>query len=280
MNDFASVLSTALRDEAEEISMSVDMNEGSTKLDQRLDAADRSRRRRTWLAVAAAAVVVAGVAVGLRALTAQHDPAPVAPSPTPSRTAAPYTSSAFVVPMTLTPPGWTVPSTTTLDDLAPTRIVWGQSECAPPAPCDWGADFGLRIVAPATYWAPTNISSATPVRSYAQYAAYVGTWSAAGIPVSDRVDRKVGGRDAVVVTIKASAPTQGVFGCELATEARPNCWSPEPSLVIRFAVVDAPGHPIILWTKASEKNPAVSDALSAFDTMLDSVVFGPAPSAS
>ena len=88
------------------------------------------------------------------------------------------------------------------------------------------------------------------------------------------------GRDAVVVTIKASAPTQGVFGCELATEARPNCWSPEPSLVIRFAVVDAPGHPIILWTKASEKNPAVSDALSAFDTMLDSVVFGPAPSAS
>lgn len=262
--------------------MSVDMTKGSATLDERLDQADRSRRRTKWIAAGAAAAAVVVVAVGLRMLGAQQDAAPVTPTPTPSpsRTAAPYTSTAFAVPLTLTPPGWTVPSTTRVDDLAPTRITWGQSECAPPAPCDWGADFGLRIVAPATYWTPTNITSATPVRSYAQYAAYVGTWGASGIPVSDRVDRKVGGRDAVVVTIRPSVPTNGLFGCELPTEARPNCWSPEPTLVIRFAVVDAPGRPIILWAKASERNPAAGEAVTAFDAMLDTVVFGPAPSAS
>lgn len=280
MNDFRSVLSAALQDEAEEISMSVDMNKGSAALELRLDHADRRRRRTTWIAVGAAAAAVVVVAVGLRALSAQQDAAPVNPSPSPSRTAAPYTSSAFVVPLTLIPPGWTVPTTTRIDDLAPTRITWGQSECAPPAPCDWGADFGLRIIAPATYWAPSSVSSATPVRSYAQYAAYVDTWAAAGIPVSDRVERKVGGRDAVVVTVKATAPTNGLFGCELATEARANCWSPEPTLVVRFAVVDAPGRPIILWTKASERNPSAADAVTAFDTMLGTLTFGPAPSAS
>ena len=280
MNDVDSMLSTALREEAEEISMSVDLTKGAGALDERLDRADRRKRRTTWIIAASAAVVLVAAVIGARALGERHDSSPVVPTPTPTRSASPYTSTAFAVPLTLTPPGWTVPTSTLVDDLAPTRITWAQSECAPPAPCDWGSDFGLRVIAPSTYFDPAHPDTPTPVTTYAGYVDYLETWAANGVTVSDRSETTVGGRPAVVVTMRSTAPPSGMWGCELPTEAKVNCWGPVQGVAVRFAVVDAPGRPILIWTKASEQNPSAAQSFQDFDTMLGTVTFGPAPSSS
>ena len=66
MNAFESTIVAALRDEAQEIAMSADLNEGRDILESRLDDVDRGRRRRQivgGLTVAAAADLSAALAL-------------------------------------------------------------------------------------------------------------------------------------------------------------------------------------------------------------------------
>ena len=49
MTDFGSTFSAALRDEVQEIAMSVDLNEGAQRLQERLDRAYRSEEHTSEL---------------------------------------------------------------------------------------------------------------------------------------------------------------------------------------------------------------------------------------
>ena len=85
MNEFASALSTALHQEAQEIAMSADMQHAERQLQESIRSVDR--RRRVWIAVAAAAavlVVAAGITAGIKLPNAQ----PTNPRPTTSQPAA------------------------------------------------------------------------------------------------------------------------------------------------------------------------------------------------
>lgn len=94
MNAFESTLVAALRDEAQEIAMSADLNEGRDILESRLDDVDRGRRRRQivgGLTVAAAVVAIVGVAVLQRPSTAAPPvtgPLPTSASPSPTQSSS------------------------------------------------------------------------------------------------------------------------------------------------------------------------------------------------
>ena len=66
MNDFESTLTAALQAEADKTTLAVDTMPAAQRLESRLDAIDRGRRRRTWVTViAVGAVAVVAVAVVL-----------------------------------------------------------------------------------------------------------------------------------------------------------------------------------------------------------------------
>ena len=66
MNDFESTLTAALQAEADKTTQAVDTMPAAQRLESRLDAIDRGRRRRTWVTViAVGAVAVVAVAVVL-----------------------------------------------------------------------------------------------------------------------------------------------------------------------------------------------------------------------
>jgi hypothetical protein len=107
MNPFESTLVSALRDEAQEIAMSTDINEGREVLDHRLDHIDSRRRR--WqvvggLVAVAAVAALAFVAVG-RPTSAPTPPA-ASSSPPGSLTAPRATTVAFEPTLSWQPPAW------------------------------------------------------------------------------------------------------------------------------------------------------------------------------
>ena len=286
MNDFQSLLSTALRDEAEEISMSVDMNKGSEQLEQRLDQTDRSRRRTRWILVAAAAavVVVAAVAVqAWRGLGTSSAP-PVGPAPssspsgspssTPSSSPSPsptkgFRSTVFGVPFVADLPRWTAsldtPRWPTSEQ--PEWVTWNR--------CPDGATECIGLSFNRYHYVLDEAASTYVPVTYASYLAYLQKLQTDGlIDITDQKAITVGGRPATWLAITGRAEVAYGIGCHTDT----SCDNFGDGLQGYYAVVDTGGTDpdkdvLVIWTRAGAVAAPEQAWIEDFRSMLASLRF-------
>jgi hypothetical protein len=281
MTDFESRLSAALRDEAEELSMDVDLNKAANQLDVRLDETEKSRRR--WsvvVAVAATVAVVVGVGVLLGVLRSRDaDSAPVNPPPSPSAsasvTATSFSSSGFVHRFTWTPPLWAAANPTGVDTGSSNRVVWEQSGCVPATPCDYPIDYKIRVIASVGYWSTPTATAQTRATTYAAYLAQIQAQRKYGLTIADEKTTTVGGRPATLMTLTAAPGSNlvSVLGCERPNDTREMCWGLEPVFTIRFAVVDTVGGVTTMWLRATSTNPDKDRAFADFESALQTLTW-------
>ncbi|MFN8157424.1 MAG: hypothetical protein U0R68_08395 [Candidatus Nanopelagicales bacterium] len=290
MNDFRSVLSSALRDEAEEISMSVDMNKGSAQLDARLDHEDRRRRRTRWLVVAAGAAAIAVGVLAWRGLSTTST-LPVVPGPTPSSSSSSpspsspgpsptkgFASTAFGIPFVADLPRWTgsLDTPTWPTSQQAEWVTWNR--CPDPATECIGLSFNR-------YSTVYDEKKAQYVKiGYASYLAYLEKLRKDGlIDITARQAITVGGRPATLLAITGRADLASGIGCHSDT----TCDNFGDGLKGYYAVVnsaglDPDGAVLVIWTRAGAVAAPEKAWVEDYRAMLAGLTFpgGPAPSAS
>lgn len=288
MTELEYAITSTLRADAQEAAMTTNTARESQKLDARLDALDRSHRRRTWALVAAAAAAVVVAVVGVRALGGQSSGEVIAPVPQVGKS---YSTSSFVIPFTVTLPAWTNGIAPPARDETDRKVYWEQSECTKngsPVACLDGSDLKLRFFSPVNLYRPQDGPASSPVPDYKGYVAYLTAIGATGdVIVSDLSTTTVDGRPATVMTLAPQAARYGALGCESPFDAARDCFGlvedDKSHVFLRFAVVDAGGAtPLLTWTRVNRDNPQASQAMAQFDTMLTtlSITGVPKPSAS
>ena len=278
MNDFESVLSTALRAEAEEISMNVDMQKAADSIDVRIDHAERRKRRQSWMVVAAAAVVIVAIVLGARLLTGRGAAQPVSPKPTPSPMTV--TTSTMTPNFTIALPGWTrdVPLAGIESDTG--QAGWSQKDCSqlPTKLCPVGEDLRVRFFSVRAMYRPQDGPTVTSDPTYAQYVAYIASLPATGAAtVSAPTTLTVGGRPATEFSVTPILDEPGAIACVNAFEARPDCFSGllpgrENRLVVVDQGVGVP--PTVITFGMNASNPDRAALTTEFQASLASVVFG------
>lgn len=284
MSLFESTLITALRDEAEEIAMSTDLNEGREVLDSRLDDIDRGRRRRQIVlgsvAAAAAVAAVAYFAVG-RPVAA---PSPGDPTPAPtaavrlwSSTPLGASSTAFVRPVSFELPPL-LSSSSFIASERPTWVSIAQDLCTGSAsePCPDGRDVKLRVLAPVTIYEPGR-ADASPMPGFPAYVAFLESLAGPGTTMSDRRETEVDGHPAVVLTVVTSGSDSWAIACDAVDLPIDQCWGyggagVEPAH-LRLAVIDAGATPVVMWLESNASSPEAARVDAELDRVLTTVQF-------
>jgi hypothetical protein len=268
MNDFASALSTALHEEAQEIAMSADMQQAESQLQQSIRSADR--RRRVWIALAAAAALVvaaAGLTLGIKRSPAQ----PTLPQPTQSATAE------MTVPLTfpLTPamtaqlPHWVLESGAN-DENFTHGFGYSQPQ----------GDRSIKFLS-VSYMYPLGATKITHP-SYAELVAYWKAIQTRGYgTVADLAATTVDGKPATTMTVTVSKDIpQGFALCQEATDLRTNtdaCMGKIHNRLMHVVIVDQGKSfpPTLLWesTSSTAQDAASPPATSEFATWLATVHF-------
>lgn len=267
MNPFESTLVTALRDEALETAMNTDLNEGRDILENRLDDVDRGRRR--WMVVGGALAATAAVAaIAYLALGRPvASPEPADPTPSPSATASEtFRSSKFAFPFTARAPQWVSEA---LDE--PTsenlrHVTWNR--------CEGNICIGLTFLS-LSVLDPFGLEerSDTAMPGYDAYLDYLDSLVASGkATISDRIDRTIDGRPAIVMTVMPLSEVPDGVGCEAGDGTTDDCWDFIEGVATRMAVVDVgSSNPLVILTRTPPDNVNGPAWTAQFDPMLDSV---------
>jgi hypothetical protein len=268
MTEFAEALSAALHERARETAMSIDMHQAERQLQESIRSADR--RRRVWIAVAAAAAVlvaVAGVLLGIKVPTTQ----PAHPTPTASQPSAAsvtfYATSLSPVPVAQLPP-WVA----SFAHAASTGYYSGGWEL--------GQQNGSRAIGlySVGYMYPLG---ATRI-AHPSYAELVADWKAVQTrgygTVSDVATTIVGGKPATTMTVTITRQAAGFAFCEASYDARTNtsaCAGVYPGRVMHLAIVNqGTAHsPTLLWESSTTDDTASPSVASEFATWLATVRF-------
>jgi hypothetical protein len=254
MNPFESTLVSALRDEAQEMAMSTDLNEGRDVLDNRLDDVDRGRRR--WhvaggLAAAAAAIgVIAFLAVG-RPTAAP----PANPTPTPSSLSNHYSSSQFALPFAMDLPAWITDNPGTRRNDTPAYTIW--VHCPDDSNC-----VGLTVTR-YTNLPDKSGFAGSPMSSYTSYLAYLEDLANGGsIAITGKSETTIDGLPATSFTIEAGGDApKGAMGCSSGGECDDFLGSGH------YVVVDlGEGAPLSIWSRTGNR----PDWVAQMDAVLPS----------
>jgi len=262
MTDFESRLATALRDEAEEFSMNVDMQRGSEDLSVRLDEVDRSRR--VWFAVGAVAAVAVVVAVGL--VVAARGPArnatipPATQAPAPSSSASVHSDPYFHPTFTAVLPAWVVENNVPSHE--DNEYAWWNSACDVPADC---ADLSI------SRYDNLKVDGLGPKLTYEAYLAHLRDLASKHIlTISTTTARTVDGHPATEVDADSTKEVPSVLGC-----AGANCQDVQKDTAGRYVVLDmGPGQtPIVIFSEVAHASPNKAAWLAQLDTVLSSIRF-------
>ena len=269
MNDFESRLTTALREEAEEFAMNVDVQKGASELDARIAGAEQRRRRATgmWVLAGVAALVLGVVGYRLIALRSTPLPGPVV-TPT-----VDYSSSEFGLPFSADLPAWITTYLASPTSEKPEWVTWNrcpsaESECI-------GLSFNR------TAFVLQN--SAFTTITYSAYLAHLERLATSGaIEITARSTGDVGGRPATVLSILPLRDVPAGVGCHADT----TCEDFLKGVPGRYAVIDTrsidpDGEFLVVWTRAGAVGAAEVAWETDFTSMLGSLRFGrtsPSPS--
>lgn len=287
MNDFESTLVAALRQEAEEISVNVDIDKGAEQLEVRLSNAERNKRRTTWVTVGAAVAAAAAIAVVVVVVRSMGSPSSgevIAPAPQVGKS---YSTSSYPgVPFTVTLPAWTTGIVPPAQEEFGRHVIWEQSECTANGArvaCLDGSDLKLRFLAPAAFYRPQDGPTASAAPDYAGYVAHLKAIAATGdVTITGLTSTMVDGRPATVMTLAPQKSVPGSLGCESEFDVARDCWGlPDTEtdhVILRLAVIDSGGStPMLAWMRANRSNPRAAVELAQLDTMLTSLRFSAAP---
>jgi hypothetical protein len=273
MNDFESMLATAMRDEAEEFSMNVDMHEGAQTLDARLDAADRSSRRSTWWRIGAAAIAAAAIValvIGVRVLGPKAGGTVVAPPPP---------KVVHVTTTTLSPnviadlPAWTASAAKA--NWSQDAEKWAQQLDCLPASCVNGQDHVLGILTPHFHYAPSNLNAMVVSPTYKEYVSAWDSLQANNYgTITARTTTTVAGHQAVLLSVDFTTRAAGLTACESDIQTRDECYDTAPGRSWRVAIVDVGGHPVVFADAMNTSNPERSNLPAELDAVLATVSFG------
>jgi hypothetical protein len=101
----------------------------------------------------------------------------------------------------------------------------------------WGSSDGsraLRILSPVIVYPPGSFTAA-PIPK--DYVGYLLGLTATGGHFAERVDTKVDGHTAVVVTATTDRPIDGSMGCPETGISPADCFGLQPEFVLRLAVI-------------------------------------------
>lgn len=279
MTELETAIAATLRAEAEEAAMTTDTAREHDKLDARLDAADRSRRVRTWVVAGAAAVALVVAVVGVRALSANQDASPVQPSPSTSALpTVPYSTASLTPAMSLSLPPWTAYTSQGSSD--PGSVMFSQADCAQlggAAPCSADEDLKLRAISVRYFYRPDAGPVVSQDPSYADYLAHLDALASQGfVTETDRAVRVVGGRPATVMSWTVLRDAPGALACASAGQPAVDCFPIIAGRSARIAVVDhgAGTPPTVLYLSLNGGAGDRSERFAEFDAMLGTVQFG------
>jgi hypothetical protein len=271
MNPFESTLVAALHDEASEIAMSADLNEGRDVLDNRLDDVDRGRRRWQVVGGLVAAVAAVGVVAFLAVGRPTAAPQPGGPTPTASTsnpgslTAPAVTTVAFEPTVSWEPPAWiTAFSIRTSERTG--HATWETSgECG-----DGCAGTGfVKVRSVKQYPSEQVIDVATPTR----YLAYLRSLVAAGVlTVSDERSVTVGGLTGTAFTSDELRSVDDALGC-VGEDGVSDCYRIDKGWTSQVVVLDDDGDTMVVVSSTRSDNPDRALYEAQFDAALASVRF-------
>ena len=181
-------------------------------------------------------------------------PKPAATTTSPSGTT--YVSHSFAVPFSLRIPSW-LPSHPGAEQ---TTFV------------SWDANDGVRkvrVMAPVSVYRPSATTASALPKDFTKY--FLGLRSQ-GVQFADETTTTIGGHPATLVTATTSKPLDGVFGCPTDHLAAGDCFGFQPELVLRMAVVDVSGRPLIVWLREDADPKPAPDTVKPFAALLSGLV--------
>ncbi len=270
MNTFESTLTAVLRDEAQELTMSIDQNRAAEELHSRLDDIEVSRRR--WyvgvgagVAAAVALIVFLGV---IAKPVAQAPPADPGPSASATGSGSSYATSEFRAPFSVAIPDW-IATRAAVTSESTEHVTWSV--------CSGGSCTRQVVVRYRWLVPPTDTAPGRLMLGYDDYVAYLRSLEASGdISLSDVASTTVDGRSATVMTLLPSASFAGELGCETGGWQVDDCWRPAASTPVRVAVIQHEDYPLVARVETPAGNPD-ADAAAQFDGVLASIRFTAAP---
>ena len=128
----------------------------------------------------------------------------------------------------------------------------------------------VRFLSPAEVYPP---DATRPIPPPADFPAYIKGLAGKGGIFSDMTTTTVDGVPVTLLTAKTSRSMDGALGCPtVGAEQGEGCFGLQPEYVLRLAVMDVAGKPLLAWARSDANIPDTA-FLAAFEDMLKTVDF-------
>jgi hypothetical protein len=128
----------------------------------------------------------------------------------------------------------------------------------------------VRFLVPAEVYPP---DATRPVPPPSDFVAYVKGLADHGGGFTNVNTTTVGGVQATLITATATRALDGSLGCPVVgADQADGCFGLQSNLVLRIAVMDVGGKPLVAWARTSAQSPDAS-FLAEFEAMLATVAF-------
>jgi hypothetical protein len=170
-----------------------------------------------------------------------------------------YTSVEFAIPLSVTVP--TVLAAAPIDD-TPGLLTWTANA---------NDNNQVRFLSPAEVY-PAKLLS-TPMPAPADMLSDLHGLSSHGAWFTDEKSVTVGGIPAHLMTAHTLQSMDGTVGCPVVgADQAEGCFGLQPEVVLRMAVLDVHGKPLLIWARTDSTRPDAA-FLAAFESMLSTVEF-------
>jgi hypothetical protein len=179
-----------------------------------------------------------------------------AASSTPSPSTSTFTTQSFGVSFQIELPSWL---TSPPDTEEANFMTWSAND----------SDRAVRMLLPVSVY-PPGATTPTPVPT--DYLSYLNTLSNDGVHLDDRSTITVDGHPGTLLTMTTDHSIDGALGCPAADMTPADCYGVQPTVSVRFAVIDLGNRVMLSWLR--NINGVDSTAKNAsFEQMLQSIHF-------
>jgi hypothetical protein len=154
---------------------------------------------------------------------------------------------------------------TTPSDEGATFVTWGSPD----------GSVAVRVLRPVVVYAP-GATTTSPVP--AAYVQYLLGQADHGAHLVDRVDTKVDGHDATVLTGTSDQSIDGSLGCPDTGIKADKCFGLQPEFSLRIAVITTDKGPLLIWLRSNGDATAdLAAATGRLNSFLRGVHFADRP---
>jgi hypothetical protein len=169
-----------------------------------------------------------------------------------------YTSKEFSIPVT-------IPVTKSLKTEASTDtatfLTWDSANLE---------DLAVRFLLPPVLYRPNKTKPEAPPTDY---LTYLRGLASQGANLADEKAVTVDGHNATLMTLTTDRSLDGVLGCPTTSTPAADCFGLQPDLILRFAVIDANGKPLLAWARSLAGATHAPGFAAEFEVMLQGLKF-------